>query len=183
MLLLSAIGIAGFVRYVHGRTKPFPIGLKRTAQVGGIALVAWSILANLAIAFSYSFSVGDSAAGLDRYLAVQDAAAQVIGPSLADRTIVVDSLAYDRLNPIAPGTLAIIGDCEALYLSNGEPVDTWTAVEYGNSDWRTRLHAHTVTGHRARLRARARPALRVRNVRRGGVLVQPRTQCRRRPPR
>ena len=39
MLLLSAIGIAGFVRYVHGRTKPFPVGLKRTAQVGGIALV------------------------------------------------------------------------------------------------------------------------------------------------
>ena len=111
MLLLSAIGIAGFVRYVHGRTKPFPVGLKRTAQVGGIVLVVWSIVANLAIAFSYSFSVGDSAAGLDRYLAVQDAAAQVIGPSLADRTIVVDSLADDRLNPIAPGTLAIIGDC------------------------------------------------------------------------
>ncbi len=60
----------------------------------------------------------------------------MIGPSLASRTVFLDTLPYERYDPTEVGTLAIIGDCEALYYSNGDTVDTWVSVEYGDSDWR-----------------------------------------------
>jgi hypothetical protein len=107
--------------------------------VGVIALVAWSIVANLAIAFNYSFSLGDRLDHMDRLLTIQDAAADVVGPSLAERTLFLDSLPYARYDPTPPGTLAILGDCDALYYSNGDTVDTWVPVEYGSSDFRRDL--------------------------------------------
>jgi hypothetical protein len=50
--------------------------------------------------------------------------------------VFLDDLPYERYDPTEVGTLAIVGDCEALYYSNGDTVDTWVPVEYGNSDWR-----------------------------------------------
>ena len=136
MLVLSAIGIAVFVRYVDGRSEPINPTLKRVGQVGAIALIAWSIVANMAIAFNYSYSLGDRTEQMSRLLDIQDAAAGIIGPSLADRTVFLDELPYERYDPTPVGTLAIIGECEALYYSNGDTVDTWVPIEYGNSDWR-----------------------------------------------
>ncbi|MGB0112718.1 MAG: hypothetical protein WBP59_05820 [Ilumatobacteraceae bacterium] len=144
MLVLAAIGCAGMIRYVAQREEPLAPAIAMTTKVAAIALVVWSILANLAIGFTYSFSVGDSAAEVPRLLSIQDASSSIIGPSLQDRTIEVDHLWYDRLHPAAPGTLAILGDCEAVYYSNGEPVDTWIEVEFGESDWR-REYAVTPT--------------------------------------
>jgi hypothetical protein len=136
MLVLSAIGIAVFVRYVAGRSEPFNPTLKRVGQIGAIALIAWSIVANVAVAFNYSYSLGDRPEQMSRLLDVQDAAAGIIGPSLADRVVFLDTLPYERYDPTEVGTIAIIGDCEAMYYSNGDTVDTWVTVEYGNSDWR-----------------------------------------------
>lgn len=136
MLVLSAIGIAVFIRWVDGRTEPFNPALKRVAQVSAIILVGWSIVANIAIAFNYSYSLGDRPEHIARLLSIQDASAGIIGPSLADRTVFLDELPYARYDPALPGTLAVIGDCEALYYSNGDTVDTWVTVEYGPSDWR-----------------------------------------------
>jgi hypothetical protein len=136
MLVLSAIAIAVFVRYLDGRDEPINPTLKRVGQIGAIALVAWSIVANMAIAFNYSYSLGDRTEQMSRLLDIQDAAAGVIGPLLADRTVFLDELPYERYDPTPVGTLAIIGECEALYYSNGDTVDTWVPVEYGNSDWR-----------------------------------------------
>lgn len=136
MLVLSAIGIAVFVRYVAGRTEPFDPTLKRVGKIGVVALIAWSIVANMAVAFNYSYSLGDRPEQMSRLLSVQDAAAGIIGPSPADRVVFLDTLPYERYDPTEVGTLAIIGDCEALYYSNGDTVDTWVTVEYGTSDWR-----------------------------------------------
>ncbi|HUS41630.1 MAG TPA: hypothetical protein VMY16_03090 [Ilumatobacteraceae bacterium] len=136
MLVLTAIAIAVFVRYVNGRTEPINPVVKRVGQVGAIALITWSIVANVAIAFNYSYSLGDRLDHMSRLLDVQDAAAGIIGSSPADRTVFLDELPYERYDPAEVGTLAIIGDCEALYYSNGDTVDTWVAVEYGDSDWR-----------------------------------------------
>jgi len=136
MLVLSAIGIAVFVRYVAGRSEPFAPNVKRFGQAGAVALIAWSIVANTAIAFNYSYSLGDRTEQMSRLLDVQDAAAGIIGPPLADRTVFLDTLPYERYDPTEVGTLAIIGECEALYYSNGDTVDTWVSVEYGDSDWR-----------------------------------------------
>jgi hypothetical protein len=135
MLVLSAIGIAVFVRWVDGREEPFDPRLKRGIEVGVVALIAWSILANTAIAFNYSYSLGDRNDHMARLLSIQDAAAGLVGPSLADRTVFLDDLPYERYDPTPPGTLAIVGDCDALYYSNGDTVDTWVTVEYGDSDW------------------------------------------------
>ncbi len=136
MLVLSAIGIAVFVRWVDRREEPFDPRLTRGVKAGVIALVAWSILANTAIAFNYSYSLGDRDDHMARLLSIQDAAAGIVGPSLADRTVFLDDLPYERYDPTPPGTLAIVGDCEALYYSNGDTVDTWVTVEYGDSEWR-----------------------------------------------
>jgi hypothetical protein len=136
MLVLSAIAIAVFVRWVDRRTEPFDPRLTRSVKVGVVALIAWSILANTAIAFNYSYSLGDRNDHMARLLSIQDTAAGIMGSSPADRTVFLDSLPYERYDPTPPGTLAIIGDCEALYYSNGDTVDTWVTVEYGDSDWR-----------------------------------------------
>lgn len=136
MLVLAAIGCAGIVRWVNQREEPFAPGVVWVAKIGAIGLIAWSILANTAIGYTYSFSVGDSAADVPRLLEQQDAVSSILGPSLEDRTIFVDTLPYDRDHPVAPGTLAVVGDCEAVFYSNGEPVDTWIEVEFGESEWR-----------------------------------------------
>lgn len=136
MLVLSAIAIAVFVRWVDQRTEPFDPRLTKTVKIGAIALIAWSIVANTAIAFNYSYSLGDRLDHMARLLSIQDDAAGIIGSSPADRAVFLDSLPYERYDPTPPGTLAIIGDCEALYYSNGDTVDTWVSVEYGDSEWR-----------------------------------------------
>jgi hypothetical protein len=136
MLVLSAIAIAVFVRHLDGRTEPVNPTLKRVGQVGAISLIVWSVVANMAIAFNYSYSLGDRTDHMSRLLDIQDAAAGFVGPSLAERTVFLDDLPYERYDPTPVGTLAIIGECEALYYSNGDTVDTWVPIEYGNSDWR-----------------------------------------------
>lgn len=136
MLVLAAIGIAVFVRWVDARPTPLPSGVVRVGQIGAVVLIAWSILANTAIAFNYSYSLGDRLDHMSRLLSVQDTFAGIVGPSLADRTVFLDDLPYERYDPTEVGTLAIIGDCDALYYSNGDTVDTWVAVEYGNSELR-----------------------------------------------
>ena len=141
MLLLSAIGLAWLVRDRDRdqteRLDATAATLRTAGAVAGVALVAWSIVANTAISVGYNFSAGDDAVGIERLLAAEDTVAAVIGSSPAERTARVETLRYDRDDPVAPKSLAVIGDCEALYYSNGEPVDTWLNVEYGESDWRS----------------------------------------------
>ena len=144
MLVLSAIGIATFVRYADCRSEPFHPRLKRAGQITAIALITWSVVANTAVAFNYSYSLTDRAEQMSRLLSVQDTFANVVGPPLTERVVFLDDLPYARYDPTEVGTLAIIGDCEALYYSNGDTVDTWVPVEYGNSDWR-RVYEVTVT--------------------------------------
>lgn len=139
MLVLSAIAIAALLRRIDAGRAPNDPRVARGVRAGVIALVAWSILANVAIAFNYSYSLGDRTDHMARLLSIQDAAAGIVGPSLADRTVRLEDLPYERYDPTPPGTLAIIGDCEALYYSNGDTVDTWVAVEFGESEWRRDL--------------------------------------------
>lgn len=138
MLLLTAIGLAWSIKRFdeHPEALPSP-GVRRVGRITAVTLVAWSVLANVAISVGYNFSAGDGAADFEHLLSTQDTIANVIGEAPSERLERVERLRYDRDNPTAPGTLAVIGDCEALYLSNGEPVDTWLAVEYGPSDWRS----------------------------------------------
>ena len=135
MLLLSAIGLAWLIRQIDEHPEGISSMVRSAGVVGGVGLIAWSILANTAISVGYNFSTGDDAAGIERLLATEDAVAELIGSSPAERTQRVDTLRYDRDDPVPAKSLAVIGDCEALYYSNGEPVDTWMAIEYGESDW------------------------------------------------
>lgn len=138
MLLLTAIGLAWSIKRFDEQPERLPsTGVRRAGRAVAVSLVVWSIVSNVAISVGYNFSAGDEAAGVDRLLSAQDAVANVIGEAPSDRVVRVDALRYDRDDPTRAGTLAVVGDCEALYSSNGEPVDTWLAVEYGPSDWRT----------------------------------------------
>ncbi|MFK8024528.1 MAG: hypothetical protein AB8G26_11265, partial [Ilumatobacter sp.] len=137
MLLLSAIGLAWWLGRRGGESTSIAPWARRLGRGAVVALVGWSIVANTAIAVSYNFSAGDSAAQVDRLLSVEDAVGRFAGDRPADRAVRVDALRYDRDDPTPAGTLAIVGGCEALYRSNGEPLDTWIEVEYGESDWRS----------------------------------------------
>lgn len=136
MLVLSAIALAAGIRRLDARTTPIRPWLTRLVAVSAAVLIGWSVTANVAIGFNYSFSNGDRTDQMTRLLSLQDTSYGIIGPSLADKTIFVDDLPWERYDPTPPGTLAIVGECEALYYSNGDTVDTWVPVEYGKSDWR-----------------------------------------------
>lgn len=136
MLVLSAIAGATFIRWVDTCDRTPGPGRLRIGGLGVAGLIAWSTIAWIAIGFNYSYSLGDRTDRMAGLLAIQDAASRFSGPSLESRTTRLVTLPSDRYNPASPGTLAIVGDCDALYYSNGETVDTWVTVEYATGKWR-----------------------------------------------
>ena len=53
-----------------------------------------------------------------------------------ERFASVDDFAFERSDPPPPGLIAVLGACEAAYLSTGEPVDPWLSLAYGPNDFR-----------------------------------------------
>ena len=136
MLVLSAIAIAVLLRSLDGREQPIAPGLRRLISVGVVAMISWSTLVWVGIGFNYSYSLGDRLGRMSQLLSIQDTTSRLIGPTVESRTIQLDTLPYERYDPTPPATIAIVGECEALYYSNGETVDTWVAVEYATGDLR-----------------------------------------------
>ena len=125
VLPLAVAGLAALGRRLTGRRK----------QIGAVvvaALAAWSVAANTGLALEASYYTGyDGGVGqLLRRRGVDDPWARAAVYQS------VEDFAVDRYHPPAPGTLAVLAPCAAIYLSNGEPVDPWLVVDYGQSDYR-----------------------------------------------
>jgi hypothetical protein len=129
--LLLPLGVLGVVRLSSwGSTDR-----RRTWVTGGVAvLAAWSVTANTAMALSSSYLTGPDGdapelvrlQGRGDFWTARD----------VERFDDPDDFAFDRSEPPAPGVIAVLGDCEAAYLSTGEPVDPWVALAYGPADFR-----------------------------------------------
>jgi hypothetical protein len=126
--LLVPLGVLGTVRLAAwGATAE-----RRRWLVGGAAvLAAWSVTANAAMAVSSSYVTGPDG-GAAELVRLQGRGDWWTAERFADP----EDFAFDRSDPPPPGMIAVLGDCDAAYLSNGEPVDPWLALAYGPADFR-----------------------------------------------
>lgn len=101
---------------------------------GAAVLAAWSVAANAAMAVSSSYVTGPDGGALE--LVRLQGRGDFWTASGVERFAEPEDFAFDRSAPPAPGLIAVLGDCEAAYLSNGEPVDPWLTLAYGPADFR-----------------------------------------------
>lgn len=129
--LLLPLGILGVTRVAAWGS----VARRRTWVTAGIAvLAAWSATANAAMAVSSSYLTGPD--GGARELVRLQGRGDFWTATDVERLEGPDDFAFDRSAPPPPGLIAVLGDCEAAYLSTGEPVDPWVALAYGPADFR-----------------------------------------------
>lgn len=130
MLPLGLIGLAPLMAWWSRGTSR----RRRSSMIVGLALVAWSVTANIGLALGASYFTGYDG-DVEEYVALQGrddfwrSATSIRHPD-------VTGFRFDRDDPPAPDTIAILGDCEAAYISNGEQVDPWLSLGYGVNDFR-----------------------------------------------
>jgi hypothetical protein len=131
--LLVVAGLAGFWLVVAGWCGWRP-GLRRAAGFGLVVLALFGVWANVGLALLYQRELRPSApiAGRDRFVSFQQ---RIDADLFAGRPPeVIRAAALPRLG--APGALAIVGDCVALYQSDG---NEWQAVERSGAGGHFRL--------------------------------------------
>lgn len=133
VVVLVPLGMSGAV-VLGGFTARVGRPADMASVIGVGVLVAWSVLANGAIAISSSYLTGPHG-GVNELLRLQGRA-DYWGDERSQRLDSVGDFAFERTAPPAPGTIAILGECEAAYLSTGEPVDPWIALDYGPNGFR-----------------------------------------------
>jgi hypothetical protein len=130
LLPLSLIGARYAVGVLDGASRVARRGL----AAGAIVLMAWSVIANAALAVSSSYLTGPDGGALD--LVELQGRGDVWTADGVERFASVEDFAFERTDPPPPGTIAVLGACAAAYLSTGEPVDPWLTLAYGPNDFR-----------------------------------------------
>lgn len=102
--------------------------LSRRSRRGAVAavgvLAAFGGWANVAVGVSAA-RLTQGGSGLHRYVEVQLTVSELAGHGLDGRIEQTDTLAAAR----PADTLAIVGDCDALFISTGERYEPWMAIE------------------------------------------------------
>ena len=130
LLPLSLIGAARAAVVLDGsgrRTRRWLVG-------GAAVLLAWSVTANAALAVSSSYLTGPDGGAPD--LVELQGRGDFWTADDVERFTSVEDFAFERTDPPPPGRIAVLGACEAAYLSTGEPVDPWLTLAYGPNDFR-----------------------------------------------
>lgn len=129
--LLVPLGVLGTARLsAWGATAE-----RRRWLVGGAGvLAAWSVTANAAMAVSSSYLTGPDGGAAE--LVRLQGRGDYWTANDVERFADPEDFAFERSAPPPPGLIAVLGDCEAAYLSNGEPVDQWLTLAYGPNDFR-----------------------------------------------
>ncbi len=129
--LLVPLGVLGTARLAAwGATAE-----RRRWLVGGATvLAAWSVTANAAMAVSSSYLTGPDGGAAE--LVRLQGRGDYWTASDVERFAEPEDFAFERSAPPPPGLIAVLGDCDAAYLSNGEPVDPWLVLAYGPADFR-----------------------------------------------
>ena len=130
MLPLGLIGLGSVTAWSSRGTSR----RRRWSLIGGLALVAWSVTANVGLALGTSYFTGYDG-DVDEYVALQGRS-DFWSSESSVRHPDVTGFQFGRDDPPAPDTIAILGDCAAAYISNGEQVDPWLSLGYGVNDFR-----------------------------------------------
>lgn len=130
LLPLSVLGLVGLIRYVGARSDT----ARRWFVVGAVAVTAWSVVANTAMALSSSYLTGPDG-GIDELVTLQGRDGYWTGDGTV-RYDDVDGFSFERDDPPAVGQIAVLGDCAGAWYSTGEPVDPWLTLGYGRNDFR-----------------------------------------------
>jgi hypothetical protein len=130
LIPLSLLGLGGLSTVLDRSGRRLRTGVLAVVAVLG----CWSIAAGAALAVSSSYLTGPDgdAAELVRIQGRGSFWDSTPGRDAAT----IDDFRFDRTNPPPPGTIAILGACEAAYLSSGEPVDPWLTLAYGPNEFR-----------------------------------------------
>jgi len=127
---LSAMGCAQLIRWLAAARASRSI----VSVVVLATVVLWSTVANAALAVSSSYLTGPDG-GADELVEIQRRG-NFWTSSSVQRFATISDFDFTRTDPPAPETIAMLGQCAAVYLSTGEPVDPWIALAYGASDFR-----------------------------------------------
>ncbi len=125
LVLAGAVALADVWRRMEGRS--------RRARVGVVAVTAliaiFSMAANVGMAVTPNEQW--NATQVLHYVEVQKAVSDLTGDTIQSNVV-----KGDRLPPYAPAdTLMIIGDCDGLYISNGENYSTVPSQAFPRSTW------------------------------------------------
>ena len=127
LILASAVAVVDIYRRLAGRSRSARLG-----AMGVITLVAlFSVVANLGISISPNeeFSTGQVLGYVDTQHAISDVTGHPLNRRVTEGT---------TLPPWAPADqLYVIGDCDGLYISNGENYSTVPNQQYTRTTWMT----------------------------------------------
>lgn len=133
LVLASAVGMADIWRRLEGRTRPWRVGA--LAVIGAVAL--FSIVANIGMAITPN-EEWDTTQVLN-YVQAQKAVSDVTGQSLSSAVV-----RGNTLPPWGPGDqIYVVGDCEGMYISNGEDYSTVPSQQYARMTWMAVERGHT----------------------------------------
>ena len=130
LLPLSLIGAIHATAVLDGSGRR----VRRWSAGGAAVLLVWSVTANAALALSSSYLTGPDGGALE--LVELQGRDDFWTTDDVERFNSVEDFAFERTDPPPPGMIAVLGACEAAYLSTGEPVDPWLTLAYGPNDFR-----------------------------------------------
>lgn len=130
LLPCSVVGLA----WVARRSAAGTTAVRRGLLIATTVLTGWSVAANTGLAVEASYFTGYDG-GVDELVDLQGRGDFWTSDDV-QRWPDVEDFAVDAADPPPPGLIAILGDCEAAYISNGEPVDPWLSLGYGPNDFR-----------------------------------------------
>ncbi|MGB0112719.1 MAG: hypothetical protein WBP59_05825 [Ilumatobacteraceae bacterium] len=130
MMPLTLVGFAAVAVRIS-EAAPTP---RRWSLAGIVLVAAWSIVANTGLALGSSYYTGYDG-DVDEYVTLQGRS-DVWGADADERRATPAQFQFDRDHPPAPDRIVVLGDCEAVYISNGEQVDPWLTLDYGANDFR-----------------------------------------------
>lgn len=117
----SVIGFGDLARRLYGRTLPV-----RRAALGGVAALAfYGMVANVAVGL-VDERQNWRGGRLEQLVAVRHRISRFTGNPLARMVEEVDELPAHG----AADTLAVVGDCDALYVATGETSGAWIPVQF-----------------------------------------------------
>jgi hypothetical protein len=130
LLPLSLLGLAGVARAVEARSG----NTRRWLVAGAVAVTAWSVAANVAMALSSSYLTGPDG-GVGELVALQGRGSYWSSDGTVRHDDVSD-FSFVRDDPPPVGQIAVLGDCAGAWYSTGEPVDPWLTLGYGPNEFR-----------------------------------------------
>lgn len=144
IVVAAAVGFVELWRRLDGRSRR----TRKLAVAAVATLGLFGIIANVAVAITPTDLLTWPPARVSRYVETQLSISDLTGHPLDDRIAQGPALPDDD---VRPDRLFVLGDCDALYLSTGNPDNPWIAAEIASRTFRVTFHEPLDRGARVPL--------------------------------